>query len=58
MARVSNTGGAGFTVDNGTGLVVRTKLNEVIAALSTLSQGSGTPTIGLAASLHLLMAIL
>ena len=35
MARVSNTGGAGFTVDNGTGLVVRTKLNEVIAALST-----------------------
>ena len=49
MARVSNTGGAGFTVDNGTGLVVRTKLNEVIAALSTLSQGSGTPTIGLAA---------
>ena len=49
MARVSNTGGAGFTVDNGTGLVVRTKLNEVIAALSTLSQGSGTPTIGLSA---------
>ena len=49
MARVSNTGGAGFTVDNGTGLVVRTKLNEVISALSTFSQGSGTPSIGLSA---------
>ena len=31
------------------GLVVRTKLNQIIAALSTLSQGSGTPTSGLAA---------
>ncbi len=49
MARVDNTGGTGFTVDNGTGLVVRTKLNQIIAALSTLSQGSGTPTSGLAA---------
>ncbi len=49
MARVDNTGGAGFTVDNGTGLVVRTKLNQIIAALSTLNQGSGTPSIGVAA---------
>ena len=49
MARVDNTGGSGFTVDNGTGLVVRTKLNQVIAALSTLNQGSGTPSIGLSA---------
>ena len=49
MARVDNTGGNGFTVDNGTGLVVRTKLNQIIAALSTLNQGSGTPTIGLSA---------
>ena len=49
MARVDNTGGAGFTVDNGTGLVVRTKLNQIISALSTLSQGSGTPSIGLSA---------
>ena len=49
MSRVDNTGGSGFTVDNGTGLVVRTKLNQIIAALSTLSQGSGTPTSGLAA---------
>tara|TARA_R100001480_G_scaffold110527_1_gene111764 strand:- start:140 stop:1096 length:957 start_codon:yes stop_codon:yes gene_type:complete len=49
MARVDNTGGSGFTVDNGTGLVVRTKLNQIIAALSTLNQGSGDPTIGVAA---------
>jgi len=49
MARVDNTGGSGFTVDNGTGLVVRTKLNQIIAALSTLNQGSGTPSIGLSA---------
>ena len=49
MSRVDNTGGSGFTTDNGTGLVVRTKLNQIVAALSTLSQGSGTPTSGLAA---------
>ena len=49
MARVDNTGGSGFTVDNGTGLVVRTKLNQIIAALSTTNQGSGDPTIGVAA---------
>ena len=49
MSRVDNTGGSGFTVDNGTGLVVRTKLNSIIAALSTLNQGSGDPTIGVAA---------
>ena len=49
MARVDNTGGSGFTVDNGTGLVVRTKLNQIIAALSTNNQGSGDPSIGGAA---------
>ena len=49
MARVDNTGGSGFTCDNGTGLVVRTKLNQIIAALSTLNQGSGTPSIGVGA---------
>ena len=49
MARVDNTGGSGFTVDNGTGLVVRTKLNQIISALSTLNQGSGDPSIGVAA---------
>jgi len=49
MSRVDNTGGSGFTVDNNNGLVVRTKLNQIIAALSTLNQGSGTPSSGLAA---------
>ena len=49
MSRVDNTGGSGFTVDNGTGLVVRTKLNQIIAALSTLNQGSGDPSSGVAA---------
>ena len=49
MSRVDNTGGSGFTTDNGTGLVVRTKLNQIIAALSTVNQGSGDPTIGVAA---------
>ena len=49
MSRVDNTGGSGFTCDNGTGLVVRTKLNQIVAALSTLNQGSGDPTIGVAA---------
>ena len=49
MSRVDNTGGSGFTTDNGTGLVVRTKLNQIIAALSTVNQGSGDPSIGVAA---------
>ena len=49
MSRVDNVGGSGFTVDNGAGLVVRTKLNQVIAALSTLNQGSGDPSNGVAA---------
>ncbi len=49
MSRVDNTGGTGFNCDNGTGLVVRTKLNQIVAALSTLNQGSGDPSIGVAA---------
>ena len=49
MSRVDNTGGTAFNVDNGTGLVVRTKINQIVAALSTLNQGSGDPTIGVAA---------
>ena len=49
MARVDNTGGNAFQADNGTGLQVRTKLNQIFAALSTLNQGSGTPSVGLAA---------
>ena len=49
MSRVDINGGSGFTTDNGTGLVVRTKLNQIVAALSTLNQGSGDPSIGVAA---------
>ena len=49
MSRVDNTGGTGFTVDNNSGLTVRTKLNQIIAALSTLNQGSGDPSSGVAA---------
>ena len=49
MARVDNTGGAAFNVDKGTGLVVITNLNQIIDALSTVNQGSGDPTIGVAA---------
>ena len=54
MARVDLEGGSGFTVDNGTGLQVRTKLQQVIDALRTLQAGSGNPTIGVAAyQLHI-----
>ena len=49
MSRVDSTGGTGFTIDNGTGLVVRTKLNQIAAALSTLNQGAGDPSVGVAA---------
>ena len=49
MARVDTTGGTGFTVDNGTGLQVRTKLQQVIDALRSLQSGSGDPTVGVAA---------
>ena len=48
MPRVDNVGGAGFTVDNGTGAAVRTKLQQVIDALRSLQSDSGDPTIGLA----------
>lgn len=49
MARVDSQGGTGFTVDNGTGLQVRTKLQQVINALRSLQSGSGDPTVGLGA---------
>ena len=47
MARVTTTGSAtdnNFNADNGTGLQVRTKLNEVLTALRTLNAGSGDPS--------------
>ena len=49
MARdhLDDQGGVAFTVDNGTGLQVRTKLQKVIDALRTLQSGSGDPTSGL-----------
>ena len=49
MARehLDNIGGVAFTVDNGTGAAVRTKLQKVIDALRTLQSGSGDPTSGL-----------
>ena len=49
MARdhLDNVGGTAFTVDNGTGLQVRTKLQKVIDALRTLQSGSGDPSSGL-----------
>ena len=47
MARVDDQGGAGFTIDNGTGLQVRTKLQQITDALRSLQSGSGDPTIGL-----------
>tara|TARA_R100000234_G_C4956109_1_gene159621 strand:- start:30 stop:824 length:795 start_codon:yes stop_codon:yes gene_type:complete len=49
MARVNTTGGTGFAVDNGTGLQVRTKLQQIIDALRSLQSGSGDPTVGVAA---------
>ena len=49
MARVDNQGGSGFTVDNGTGLQVRTKLQQTIDALRSLQSGSGDPTVGVSA---------
>ena len=56
MARehLDNQGGTGFTVDNGSGFAVRTKLQKVIDALRTLQSGSGDPTTGLASyQLHI-----
>jgi len=49
MARVDNQGGSGFTVDNGTGLQVRTKLQQTIDALRSLQSGDGDPTVGVSA---------
>ena len=46
MARVTTTGSAAnnnFNADNGTGLQVRTKINEVFSALRTINSGSGDP---------------
>ena len=45
MARVDNTGGAGYVIDNGTGAAVRTKLNQITAAVNSTNSGSDDPSI-------------
>ena len=53
MARVDNTGGAGYVIDNGTGAAVRTKLNQISAAINSLNSGSGDPSINSAFQPHI-----
>ena len=53
MARVENTGGAGYVIDNGTGAAVRTKLNQITAAINSLNSGSGDPSINSAFQPHI-----
>ena len=53
MARVDNTGGAGYVIDNGTGAAVRTKLNQITAAINSLNSGSGDPSISSAFQPHI-----
>ena len=53
MARVDNTGGAGYVIDNGTGAAVRTKLNQIAAAINSLNSGSGDPSIDSAFQPHI-----
>ena len=53
MARVDNTGGAGYVIDTGTGAAVRTKLNQIAAAINSLNSGSGDPSIDSAFQPHI-----
>ena len=53
MARVDATGGSGYVIDNGTGLNVRTKLNQISAAINSLNSGSGDPAINTAFQPHI-----
>ena len=53
MARVDNTGGAGYVIDNGTGAAVRTKLNQITAAINSINSGSGDPSINSAFQMHI-----
>ena len=53
MARVDNTGGAGYVIDNGTGAAVRTKLNQITAAINSINSGSGDPSINSAFQPHI-----
>ena len=53
MARVDATGGSGYVIDNGTGLNVRTKLNQIAAAINSLNSGTGDPSINTAFQPHI-----
>ena len=53
MARTDTTGGNGFVIDNGTGAQVRTKLNQITAAINSLNSGSGDPSINTAFQPHI-----
>ena len=53
MARVDSTGGTGYVIDNGTGSAVRTKLNQITAAINSTNSGSGDPTINTAFQMHI-----
>ena len=53
MARTDTTGGSGYVIDNGTGAQVRTKLNQITAAINSLNSGSGDPSINTAFQPHI-----
>ena len=53
MAKVDKTGGAGYVIDNGTGAAVRTKLNQITAAINSINSGSGDPSINSAFQPHI-----
>ena len=53
MARVDAVGGSGYVIDNGTGLNVRTKLNQITAAINSLNSGTGDPSINTAFQPHI-----
>ena len=53
MARTDTTGGNGYVIDNGTGSQVRTKLNQITAAINSLNSGSGNPSINTAFQPHI-----
>ena len=53
MARVDNTGEAGYVIDNGTGAAVRTKLNQITAAVNSTNSGAGDPSINSAFQMHI-----
>tara|TARA_R100000654_G_scaffold5758_2_gene15792 strand:- start:946 stop:1545 length:600 start_codon:yes stop_codon:yes gene_type:complete len=53
MARVDSTGGTGYVIDNGTGAAVRTKLNQITAAINSTNSGSGDPSINTAFQQHI-----